>query len=157
MSFADSPLFIALLGSILIWLSVVSFFLYKMISHYNRLGKGVTKQNLSSLLEKVLADFDVSQKQLAEIIRRCDKIESESIFHVQKVGLTRFNPFSDTGGDQSFIVALLNGHNDGILLSSLHSRAGTRWYAKTVKEGKGVEHDLSNEEKETITHAKVIR
>lgn len=156
MTLNDQPLFIALLGSIFIWLTIISFFLYKMISSYHRLGKGVTKENLTSVLHKITGSLELSKKELAEVSSRCDKIEHEGTFHVQKIGLLRFNPFSDTGGDQSFIVALLNGRDDGVLLSSLHSRVGTRWYTKKIKEGKGVEHALSNEEKEAIQSAKGI-
>ena len=152
----DQPLFTALLGSIFIWLTILSFFLYKMISSYNRLGKGVTKENLSSVLNKIAGQLELSKKELAEISGGCDKLEHEGTFHIQKIGLLRFNPFSDTGGDQSFILAILNGRDDGVLLSSLHSRSGTRWYTKKIKEGKGVEHVLSNEEKETIKSARLL-
>lgn len=152
----STPLFIALVSLVFVWLSIISFLLYKTITHYNSLSRGVTKQNLSTLLEKILVDLDLSKKELAEIAARCDKIEQDGAFHAQKIGLVRFNPFSDTGGDQSFIVAILNGRDDGVLLSSLHGRTGTRWYAKTVKAGKGIEHELSNEEKEAIKHAKKI-
>lgn len=147
---------VASLSAIVLWLIAISIFLYKAISHYNRLSKGVTSQNLSSLLEKILSEVDLSRKDVNELVRRCDKIESEGVFHAQKIGLLRFNPFSDTGGDQSFILAILNGKNDGILISSLHGRAGTRWYAKKVKDGKGVEHELSSEEKTAIKQAKTI-
>ena len=48
-----------------------------------------------------------------------------------RVGLVRFNPFEDTGGNQSFALALLDGRGDGFVVSSLHSR--TRHAA--VREG----------------------
>ena len=41
-----------------------------------------------------------------------------------RVGLNRFNPFEgDTGGNQSFALALLDGRGDGFVVSSLHARA----------------------------------
>ena len=50
---------------------------------------------------------------------------SESLqFAVQRVGLVRFNPFDDTGGDQSFAVALLDARGDGVVLSSLFASTG---------------------------------
>ena len=39
-------------------------------------------------------------------------------------GLVRFNPFEDTGGNQSFALALLDAHGDGFVISSLHARHG---------------------------------
>jgi hypothetical protein len=64
---------------------------------------------------------------------------------VQHVGLVRFNPFDDTGGNQSFALALLDANADGIVLSSLHSRAATRVYVKAILGGKS-DGTLSAEE-----------
>ena len=50
-------------------------------------------------------------------------------------------------------MALLDGKSTGVVLSGLYSRGGTRWYAKKVKEGKGIEHELSDEEKRAIKEA----
>ena len=55
----------------------------------------------------------------------------------QRVGLVRYNPFEETGGNQSFALALLDAAGDGWVLSSLHARSGTRVYAKAIKGGRG--------------------
>ena len=75
----------------------------------------------------------------------------EKISHVsiQKVGFLRFNPFQDTGGDQSFILTLLDRDNNGVLISSLYARGGVRIYAKNIERGKA-KHPLSKEEKEVL-------
>ena len=46
------------------------------------------------------------------------------------IGLARFNPFGNVGGNQSFCLALLIRKNLGIILTSLHGRNGTRVYAR---------------------------
>jgi hypothetical protein len=71
---------------------------------------------------------------------------------IQRVGLVRFNPFDDTGGDQSFALALLDGRGDGVVISSLHSRSGTRFYAKPVKAGRTT-HALATEEAQALAQA----
>lgn len=71
---------------------------------------------------------------------------------VQRVGLVRFNPFDDTGGDQSFALVLLDAVGDGVVLSSLHSRSGTRFYAKPVQAGRTT-HALTTEEQQALTQA----
>jgi hypothetical protein len=68
---------------------------------------------------------------------------------VQRIGLVRFNPFDDTGGDQSFALALLNAGGDGVVLSSLHGRGGTRFYAKPVRTGRTT-HSLTTEEQQAL-------
>ena len=72
---------------------------------------------------------------------------------IQRVGVVRFNPFPDTGGNQSFAVAMLDARGDGVVLSSLHSRAGTRLYLKQITTGKA-ETALSEEETEAIRRAR---
>jgi hypothetical protein len=69
-----------------------------------------------------------------------------------RVGPVRFNPFEDTGGNQSFALALLDGNGDGFVVSSLHARAGTRVYAKSVARGAS-DAALSDEEGEALRQA----
>jgi hypothetical protein len=70
----------------------------------------------------------------------------------QRVGLVRYNPFEETGGNQSFALALLDGAGDGVVVSSLHARAGTRVYAKAVSGGRS-EAAMSEEEAEAVRQA----
>jgi hypothetical protein len=70
----------------------------------------------------------------------------------QRIGLVRFNPFEDTGGNQSFALALLDANGDGVVFSSLHSRTGTRVYAKAVNGGRS-ETALSEEETQAVRDA----
>ena len=67
-----------------------------------------------------------------------------------KIKLTRFNPFSDVGGDQSFIFVILDNTNSGVIITSLHNRDNTRLYAKQIKNGQGFQSTLSREEKSAL-------
>lgn len=67
-----------------------------------------------------------------------------------RVGLTRFNPFEDLGGDQSFMLCLLDQNNSGVIITSLHNRDITRVYAKPIKNGEGDNFTLSKDEKSAI-------
>jgi hypothetical protein len=68
---------------------------------------------------------------------------------LQHIGMVRFNPFDDTGSDQSFAIALLDDGRDGVVISSLHGRANTRVFAKPVADGASPHH-LSDEEAQAI-------
>lgn len=67
-----------------------------------------------------------------------------------KINLNRFNPFDDLGGDQSFVLCLLDQNNSGVVVTSLHNRDNTRLYAKPIKDGEGQNISLSKEEKSAI-------
>lgn len=138
----------------LIWLLILTIFYLRISSHYNNLTKGMSSRTLRSILEDVLSEVKTAQKEIAILVTRCDTIEQNILLHIQKIGLLRFNPFKDTGGDQSFVLTLLDANNTGIVISGLYARSGTRWYAKRVVAGKGVDHELSEEEKRAIKEAK---
>jgi uncharacterized protein DUF4446 len=72
---------------------------------------------------------------------------------LQKTSFTRFNPFNDVGGDQSFILVLLDNTNSGVIITSLHNRNNTRIYAKQIKNGQGKPAALSKEEKTALKKA----
>ena len=139
--------------SLLLFL-VTIFLFFRLSSHYNSLTGNINGKNLKSVLEDMLKQSNQSKKDIDFLKKYCDTIEKEGLLHIQKVGLLRFNPFKDTGGDQSFILSLVDGKNTGVIISGLYSRSGTRWYAKKVVEGKGVDHELSDEERKALLEAK---
>lgn len=138
---------------IFVWLISLSVFFWRILQHYNKLTKGISEKSLKVVLEDLLKEADLSRKDIDYLKEYSAKIEKDGLLHIQKVGLVRFNPFKDTGGDQSFILSLVDGKDTGVVISGLYSRSGTRWYAKRIVEGKGVDHDLSEEEKKALKEA----
>ncbi|MFC1711495.1 DUF4446 family protein [Patescibacteria group bacterium] len=145
---------IYILAFLIIWLLVLSIFLYKSLRHYKNLLGKTKKQDLKQILETMLKKIENQEKDTENLVKRCSLIEKKGVNHFQKLGFLRFNPFSDTGGDQSFVVSLLDGEGNGLVLNSLHSRGTTRLYAKSIKKGEAdLKIELSKEEKEAIKKA----
>ncbi|OGY18009.1 MAG: hypothetical protein A3F04_01925 [Candidatus Chisholmbacteria bacterium RIFCSPHIGHO2_12_FULL_49_9] len=138
---------------LVLWLLIVSILLWQNIRHYNRLAGGVKKQELREILEHLLSQLKENKRETKELRQWLKSLEEEEKFDLKKVGFIRFNPFSDTGGNQSFCLALLDGHDNGIVISSLHSRDQTRVYAKAITQGKTEGQQLSRDEKEAIQTA----
>jgi hypothetical protein len=134
----------------LIWLGILTFYLLSLIKKYITLTDGVNKKNLDSVLVNIIKNIQETKKDVAKLSDRCDTIERNGRFYVQKIGLLRFNPFKDTGGEQSFIMTLVDANDTGVVITALYSRTGMRWYAKKVTGGKGLEHELSEEEKKAL-------
>ncbi|WP_370822184.1 DUF4446 family protein [Dialister invisus] len=67
----------------------------------------------------------------------------------QKIGLVRYDAFDETGDKLSFSLTLLDGKNNGVVLSSLAGHDASRIYAKAVTGGECREA-LSAEEAESI-------
>ena len=110
-----------------------------------------SKKEPESLKEilNYLKRLDENFQNLSKEFKECRE-KSKNFF--QKIGVKRFNPFNNIGSDQSFVIALLDGQNNGFVVSSLYSLEGTKIFAKPLKEGKS-EYPLSDEEKEAIEKA----
>jgi hypothetical protein len=107
---------------------------------------------LDELLDQQFRRLDTVSERVEALNRLHRELAALSQRSLQKVGLIRFNPFADTGGDQSFAIALLDADGNGVVLSSLHGRADTRIFAKQVHAGRST-HALSAEEQDAIRKA----
>ena len=153
----NQTLSLVLLGLLFTWLAILSVLFYNLFRHYQKLTRGVVKKDLKAVLEKILANLGQETKKTAELAKALERLEKEGVYHVQKIGLVRFNPFAETGGDQSFSLAALDQKDSGFIISSLHGRDGTRIYAKLITAGKAKGYQLSDEEKRAIKNAKKIK
>jgi hypothetical protein len=103
--------------------------------------------------KEILSQFKSLEKNFEKISEELENLKKENKFSIQKIGIVRFNPFSEVGGDQSFSLALLDGNDSGFVITSLYTREGNRVYGKPIKNGQS-EYLLSEEEKEAINKAK---
>ena len=136
-----------------LWNSIISIFVFRMVSHYNRLTFGVSTHSLKESLERILEASTKNKKDIAVLSQAITKLELEGATHLQRIGIVRFNPFSDTGGSQSFTIAILDQKDNGVVMTSLYARTGNRWYIKYIKAGAGQDVELSKEEKASIKNA----
>jgi len=130
-----------------------------LIRRVRRLGarlesitQGSDEQSLEAVLGSHLDRVRQVVKDVDTVAARAAVIERDLQGTFGRIGLVRFNPFEDTGGNQSFALALLDGRGDGFVVSSLHARAGTRVYAKAISSGTS-EAALSDEESEALRAA----
>lgn len=139
-----------------VWAFVISIFFFRLYFYYLRLTKNGRKEMLTKSLDEIFKRESSNQEEIEKLKVSISKLIKEGDFHLQKLGLFRFNPFKDTGGDQSFILALVDANNTGVIISSLHTRTGTRWYAKKVIKGKGTEYELSGEEEKALKESSFL-
>lgn len=127
------------------------------LSKLERIRKEFFASGLDKNFEQILVDQNRAITKLQQELKLQDKSLSElykdNENNFQKIGFIRYNPFDDAGGNISFVLALLNAHDDGVVISSLHGREGTRVYSKFIKKGKS-ESQLTEEELKAIKIAK---
>ena|SRR3989344_1281309 len=139
-----------LLGLLVLWTILLSIFLVRLMTHYQSLTRGLSQKDLISALNNFIAKTAANQEAIESVKDHLAKEVTANQLHLQKVGFLRFNPFTDTGGNQSFILSLLDENGTGVVISSLHSRENTRVYAKAIDKGQCQDQILSKEERQVI-------
>lgn len=92
------------------------------------------------------------EAKLENLSLELESVKKQMEKSVEKIGIVRFNPFKEIGGDQSFAIALLNRENTGVVITSHYGKDFSRVYAKPVKNGSS-EYQLSDEEKDAMKKA----
>jgi len=136
----------------LLWLIGLTIFLWTYIRGKKKIQKEIKAQGLDVVLEKLSKNLNKMEIDIQELYKISDQLTKLTTQSITRVGIVRYNPFSNTGGDQSFSIALLNSQNNGLVISSLHSRNETRIYSKPIVSGQSKYH-LSEEEYKAIKKA----
>lgn len=144
---------IVLTGIILLvffaWNICLSYNLSKIKKRTRSFFASSEAKDLEEIIYKQIKKTNEIDCEIKKIIKDNKKIKNNLSECVQKVGVVRFNPFGDVGGNQSFVIALLDNSLNGVIIQSLYSRDGVRIYSKEIKKGKS-EYALGKEEEKAI-------
>jgi hypothetical protein len=124
----------------------------RMLGQYQHMMAGTSGGNLEAMLNDHIAQVRETSARVEVVDELAHRLEKAAFFSLQHLGVVRYNPFHDTGGDQSFAIALVDGHGNGVVLSSLHARDATRVYAKPLQKWEST-YPLTEEEKQAIALA----
>lgn len=136
----------------LIWLLVLSFLAFQQNNFLKKLFPKDGSREIRNKLKEVLEAISGFEKNNEILERRLLGFKKDSLENYSKLAVLKYNPYNDTGGDQSFSLVLLNGKMDGVLITSLHSRGSTRIYLKNIVKGRS-ELELSKEETKVLEQA----
>jgi Protein of unknown function (DUF4446) len=149
-----TPLLVVSTVVLFVWSTVLTALFARQQQFFRSLSKGVVKKDLLSILKQLLKSLENASTKIETNENAITEIQKKSHSYLQKMGFVRFNPFGDTGGDQSFCLCLLDQDNNGIVVTSLHSRQSTRIYAKLVTSSTFRREDFSEEETRSYQEAK---
>lgn len=137
---------------IFIWLLILTYLILRQQNFLKGLFPKDSARDIRNKFKEVAEAISGFEKENQILDLRLTGFKKESLENYSKLAVLKYNPYNDTGGDQSFSLALLNGKMDGVLITSLHSRASTRIYLKNIKTGK-CELELSKEEVKVLKMA----
>jgi len=136
----------------LIWLLFLRRGQRALTRHFQEQIEAIESQDWKRVLADYLEEIRVTTERAKELADRSEEVARRQERTIQKVGVVRFNAFPDVGGDQSFAIALLDSHGDGVVISSLQGRTENRVYGKPLKRWDST-YALSDEEKQAIAKA----
>ena len=140
------------IGILFLLIIMLGYLLFDLRRRFRRLFSTDAPESQATVLTSLLQQSHITENEIMLLKSRADVLERIGQMSFQKVGFMRFNPFTDTGGDQSFALAFLDHENNGIVISSLYNREGTRVYAKEIDHG-NPKQQLSAEEEEVLRRA----
>ncbi len=150
-------IFIIVLAILLVISIVLIVLLFMKINQINRRlrifmsGKdGISLEESITTLEgdtAFLKDYAArSKKEIRNLYKRMETT-------YQKMGMVKYDAFHQMGGQLSFSLALLDEHNNGFLINSVHSTDGCYSYTKAIVNGE-CELALGKEEQQALDIAK---
>jgi len=145
------------LGSLLAFLLILVLILLvktrKLNKKYKKFMTGANGENLESQVLGRFADIDGLKVDTKRINSELIKMKDNLLITYQKVGVVKYDAFKEMGGKLSFVMALLDKNNSGILLNSVHSsREGCYTYLKEIIKGESF-LELSEDEKKALNQA----
>jgi hypothetical protein len=138
------------LGLVVVWMAGLTFVVWKNLKLLKVLvptdGKG---EGLDRKIVEIVNRLDTLSARERVVLKALKDLADDQQRSVSKTAMSRYNPYKDVGGDQSFSIILLNGMDTGLVVTSLHTRSGTRIYSKQITNGK-TEVELSSEERNLL-------
>jgi len=125
----------------------------KLNKKYKKFMTGNSGENLETIIINRFNDIDKLKEDRDLICKEIEKINENLMTSMQKIGIVKYDAFKEMGGKLSFVLALLDKNNDGILLNSIHSsREGCYIYLKEIIKGESF-LELSKEERTALEQA----
>ncbi len=119
-----------------------------------KMFKGGKPKGLEELLVEINSGFNELNNSRKDIETYLSKVENRLKKTVQNVKILRFNPFNDSGSNQSFSITLLNEKGDGAVITGLYSREKLNVYAKPIDNYQS-KYKLTSEEEEVINKTRI--
>lgn len=138
---------------VLIFLIILMAKQSKLSKKYNKFMTGASGENLEAQVLSRFSDVDKLKADAVEFSKELNKVKENLLITYQKVGVVKYDAFREMGGKLSFVLALLDKNDNGILLNSVHSsREGCYTYIKEIIKGESF-LELSEDERMALNQA----
>lgn len=126
--------------------------LHRLNALYRKMMLGADGQSIEQMMLGRIREIEELKQAVAELQTKQQNLSADSMNHIQRMGLIRFNAFDNTGSDLSFSLALTDATRNGFVLSGIYGREESRVYAKPIIDGEST-YMLTKEEKQALQAA----
>lgn len=140
------------IGILFIGEIVLLYLFFRFFAKMNKLFGNTRGRDILRVVAEAIKRSDEIEKDVKQLLVENKKDKNLAKTMIRKLGFVRFNPFGDMGGEQSFAIAFLDSNNNGVIITSMHGKDGTRIYAKNIKKGESSQQ-LSQEEERALQQA----
>lgn len=123
-----------------------------MKKRYKKMMTGVDGANLERMMIGCIDSTKSVADENAKLWEENKAIKELLSNALTKVAIVRFRAFEDMGSDLSYAVAMLDSHNNGVILSSIFAREDSRSYAKPIVNGTST-YPMTSEEEDALRQA----
>lgn len=124
----------------------------RLKASYTSFMKGKDGKTLEESIFERFDELDEVTNMALKNRQEIRNLQEDLLGTLQKVGILRYDAFSEMGGNLSFALTLLDGNNNGYIINSMHSREGCYNYIKEIVKGESY-IELSEEEAESLDRA----
>jgi hypothetical protein len=138
-----------------VWVFDLQTRLRNLERRYESLFSAEEEPSFAAALEQMALRFSKMNTRTERLVVRLDEMDRTLMRCVQGVGFVRYSAFEDTGGDQSFSLAMVDGDGHGVIVSGLYGRDATRVYAKPIESWTS-SRTLAAEEEQALSKARRV-
>ncbi|MBE6012356.1 MAG: DUF4446 family protein [Lachnospiraceae bacterium] len=144
---------LGLLAISIIAIIILLVLFYKLNKRINKfMGTKSSRHSIEEILTDYYAYVEAVDNKYEKAVSDIEELFERLKPCIQKVGIVRYNPFENMGGDLSYALALLDANDDGIIINTIFSRDGSHTYCKPVENGKST-YGLSYEDETALKKA----
>ncbi len=126
--------------------------LHRLSGLYRKMMMGAEGQSIEQMMMGRIREIEELKQAVADLQAKHQNLSMDSLKHIQRMGLVRFNAFDNTGSDLSFALAMTDAARNGFVLSGIYGREESRVYAKPIVDGEST-YMLTKEEKQALQTA----
>ena len=131
----------------------LAIFVVQLYRRIEKLVRGKNGASLEESINEISHALEALETTASSHHEKLNSLATRSKISVRNIAVKRFNPFADAGSNQSFSIALVDDHGDGVILSSIYARERMSVYAKPVEKGSS-SYELTEEEAEVLQRAR---